>query len=91
MEQALADFALAIDHIKQTEGVSVGGAKSSPVVGFGGSYGGMLCAWMRMKYPHKIIGLVKLMRYIKYNEVLYIVHSIYNAFVMAYMIYIIII
>ena len=57
MEQALADFAVTLDHIKLTEGVKVGGAKKSPVVGFGGSYGGMLCAWMRMKYPHKVIGL----------------------------------
>lgn len=51
-EQALADFALLIDFIK----TNVSGAKSSPVVAFGGSYGGMLAAWFRMKYPHSIVG-----------------------------------
>ena len=53
-EQALADFVSLIDHIKST----VPGATRSPVVAFGGSYGGMLAAWLRMKYPHSVVGSV---------------------------------
>ena len=29
-----------------------------PVVGFGGSYGGMMAAWVRLQYPHLIEGVV---------------------------------
>lgn len=37
------------------------GAQHSPIVAFGGSYGGMLASWMRAKYPQIIIGLVHYM------------------------------
>ena len=50
--QALADYAHVINHVK----TSIPGAENSPVITFGGSYGGMLSAWMRVKYPHLIDG-----------------------------------
>lgn len=45
--QALADYADLIVYLKKT----MRGAKHSPVVTVGGSYGGLLAAWFRMKYP----------------------------------------
>ncbi|XP_040195902.1 lysosomal Pro-X carboxypeptidase [Rana temporaria] len=50
-EQALADFAVLIRFIKESAD-----AEHSPVIAIGGSYGGMLAAWMRIKYPHVIVG-----------------------------------
>lgn len=49
-EQALADYALLIAHLKKTLQTP-----NSPVVAFGGSYGGMLASWLRLKYPLSVV------------------------------------
>ncbi|KAJ4837390.1 hypothetical protein Tsubulata_029287 [Turnera subulata] len=49
--QALEDYAEIIMYIKK-----VLSAEKSPVIVVGGSYGGMLAAWFRLKYPHVALG-----------------------------------
>ncbi|KAJ8429624.1 hypothetical protein Cgig2_012286 [Carnegiea gigantea] len=49
--QAIADYAELILHLKKNFK-----AHYSPVIVVGGSYGGMLAAWFRLKYPHIAIG-----------------------------------
>jgi lysosomal Pro-X carboxypeptidase len=52
-EHALGDYATLIQAIKKQYN-----APDAAVIGFGGSYGGMLAAWFRMKYPHLVDGVV---------------------------------
>ncbi|KAF7121083.1 hypothetical protein RHSIM_Rhsim13G0102700 [Rhododendron simsii] len=49
--QALADSAELIIYLKKKLS-----AYNSPVIVSGGSYGGMLAAWFRLKYPHVALG-----------------------------------
>ncbi|VDO21015.1 unnamed protein product [Brugia timori] len=56
--QVLADFAQLITFLKTDQeelGFCPPGTEI-PVIVFGGSYGGMLAAWLRMKYPHIVDG-----------------------------------
>lgn len=43
------DYVELLAHLKKNR-------HDHPVVVFGGSYGGMLAAWMRMKYPATVVG-----------------------------------
>ncbi|KAL3619997.1 hypothetical protein CASFOL_034909 [Castilleja foliolosa] len=49
--QALADYAEILLHIK-TKILAL----YSPIIVVGGSYGGMLASWFRLKYPHIALG-----------------------------------
>ena len=48
--QALADYAQLISYLRSQYGV--------PVIAWGGSYGGMLAAWIRIKFPHLVDGAI---------------------------------
>jgi len=51
-EQTLADYVLLLSAVKAKFNLPA----STPVIAFGGSYGGMLAAWFRMKYPSVVAG-----------------------------------
>jgi hypothetical protein len=52
-EQALADYALFLTSLKSNMSIP-----DASVISFGGSYGGMLTAWFRKKYPHIVAGAI---------------------------------
>ncbi|CAE8589765.1 unnamed protein product, partial [Polarella glacialis] len=58
VKEALADFAAVIDALHEGSSHMPWRSANSPVIVFGGSYGGMLSAWFRMTYPEKVAGSI---------------------------------
>jgi len=54
VEQVLSDYMTVIQYIK----MNINGAANSPVITFGGSYGGFLSAAMRIRYPNIVTGSI---------------------------------
>jgi len=54
-EQVLVDYAIFLQNLRSANPDQL---MKSAFIGFGGSYGGMLVSWLRMKYPHAIDGVL---------------------------------
>jgi len=54
VEQALYDYANVVTMLKEEYEAPV----NTATIGFGGSYGGMLATWARIKYPHVFDGVI---------------------------------
>lgn len=55
MEQTLADYAVLLKKLKSDYKLT---DSQNPVIVFGGSYGGILAAYMRFKYPNLVQGAI---------------------------------
>ena len=55
VEQALADYALLLYTFMEERNLT---NSKNPVIAFGGSYGGILAAYMRFKYPNIVQGAI---------------------------------
>ncbi|XP_066590491.1 lysosomal Pro-X carboxypeptidase-like [Prorops nasuta] len=53
VQQTIADYVDLVKHLRSKPKY-----ERSPVIAFGASYGGMLSAWMRMKYPTVVQGAI---------------------------------
>uniref|UniRef100_A0A7S3CRA2 Lysosomal Pro-X carboxypeptidase n=1 Tax=Strombidium rassoulzadegani TaxID=1082188 RepID=A0A7S3CRA2_9SPIT len=51
--QVMMDYVKLIEYVRKLNGL-----EEQPTILFGGSYGGMLAAWMRMKYPQHFQGAI---------------------------------
>lgn len=56
--QVLKDFVYIIEDLKKNYLKGMNSKDTHPIIAFGGSYGGILAAWLRMKYPHVVIGAI---------------------------------
>lgn len=56
--QVLKDFVYLIEDLRKEYLGGMTSKDTYPFIAFGGSYGGMLAAWLRMKYPHAVLGAV---------------------------------
>ncbi|KAJ8978008.1 hypothetical protein NQ317_002770 [Molorchus minor] len=56
--QALSDYVYLIEELRRIYLATVISLDTYPFIAFGGSYGGMLAAWLRMKYPNSVLGAI---------------------------------
>lgn len=71
-QQAMADFVDLIKYLRN-DTLCID-KRPNPVIAFGGSYGGMLAAWFRIKYPATVEGLV----YIDYRYIIVVSYINYD-------------
>ncbi|CAG9856690.1 unnamed protein product [Phyllotreta striolata] len=56
--EVLRDFVDVIEMLKSTYLQDVPVTETPPIIVFGDSFGGSLAAWMRLKYPHLVLGAI---------------------------------